>query len=138
MSWVMASMATLGALKGGANEKKNERLNKFRAEALRYQPWTKMADPGMADLPGVFDSALQGVATGAMAKNLMGKDPSTLGTGMETGQNIGGMVGAASSPMPPMSAMPKPPTLFNEDLMAQEMGLKDLNRFNPYSQMPVR
>ena len=61
-----------GLLKGMANEKKMERHNKYRAEALKYSPWTGMGDPGEMNLPGTMESLFQGGAMGAMTGNMMG------------------------------------------------------------------
>ena len=66
MSWVVVGIAGAGALQGMANEKKNKRQHEFRAEALRYSPWTGMGDPGVQEAPGMLESALKGAAMGSM------------------------------------------------------------------------
>lgn len=68
---ILGSML-LGAVKGKRNEDFNERQNKFRAEAIRYSPWTKMGDPGASNQPGMFESMASGAATGAMLGSMLG------------------------------------------------------------------
>mgnify|MGYP000570708014 CR=1 FL=1 len=72
MSWVIAGMAGLGVLQGAANQKKMERHNKYRAEAIKYSPWTGMGDPGEMNLPDAMQMGLQGAATGAALGNIGG------------------------------------------------------------------
>lgn len=63
--------AGLGALKGMQNQKRMKEHNKYRKAAMAYSPWTGMSDPGEMNLPGVFESALQMGATGAMLGSMI-------------------------------------------------------------------
>ena len=94
MSWVIAGMATLGVLQGAANQKKMERQNQYRAEALKYSPWTGMGDPGEKNLPDALQSGLQGAAMGASMGNLFGGSPGAAGAGQGT---AGGAYGTGMS-----------------------------------------
>lgn len=90
MSWVIAGMAGLGVLQGAANQKKMERHNKYRAEAIKYSPWTGMGDPGEMNLPDSLQMGLQGAAQGAMLGNAMGAgggSPGAMGAGTTTAMN---------------------------------------------------
>lgn len=94
MSWVIAGMAGLGLLQGMANQKKMERHNQYRAEALKYSPWTGMGDPGEKNLPDALQSALSGAAMGASMGNLFGGSPGAAGAGQAT---AGGAYGTGMS-----------------------------------------
>lgn len=58
--------AATGVGKGVANQAANERARKQRAATIRYSPWTGMGDPGMVEKPGMFESVVGGLGTGAM------------------------------------------------------------------------
>jgi hypothetical protein len=90
MSWVIAGMAALGVMQGAANQKKMERQNKYRAEAIKYSPWTGMGDPGEKELPDALSSGIQGAATGAMLGNAMGGSAGSMkGTQAAASSNMG-------------------------------------------------
>jgi len=91
MSWVIAGMAGLGLLQGMANQKKMERQNRYRAEAIAYSPWTGMGDPGEKNLPDALQSGLQGAAMGAALGNLFGGSPGATGTATAGGSYGTGM-----------------------------------------------
>lgn len=92
MSWVIAGMAGAGLLKGMANQKKMDRHNQYRAEAIKYSPWTGMGDPGAMQLPDAFESALQGAGTGAMlGGSFGGSGGAAKGTAMAGEPTMGGM-----------------------------------------------
>lgn len=93
MSWVIAGMAGLGVLQGMANQKKMERQNAYRAEAIKYSPWTGMGDPGEKELPDALQSGIQGAATGAMLGNAMGGSAGAKGTQVAASSNAGSGVG---------------------------------------------
>ena len=91
MSWVIAGMAGLGLLQGMANQKKMERHNQYRAEALKYSPWTGIGDPGEKNLPDALQSGLQGAAMGASLGNLFGGSPGAAGQATAGGSYGTGM-----------------------------------------------
>lgn len=103
MSWIIAGVAAMGVLQGAANQKKMERQNQYRAEAIRYSPWTGMGDPGVQELPGAFELGLKGAATGAMASNAFG----------------GGGGGAATQGAQTTSMNSATPELYNPYMMMQ-------------------
>jgi len=76
---VVLGLAGLGLLQGMANQKKMERHNQYRAEAIKYSPWTGMGDPGEKNLPDALQSGLQGAAMGAIMGNLFGGSPGAAG-----------------------------------------------------------
>jgi hypothetical protein len=99
MSWVAVGLGTAGLLQGMANQKKMERHDAYRAEALRYSPWTGMGDPGEKNLPDAFQSGLQGAAMGASLGNLFGKTGTTVTPPQDTSalsKGTPGALGAAS------------------------------------------
>lgn len=102
MSWIIAGMAAAGALQGAANQKKMERHNQYRAEAIKYSPWTGMGDPGEKNLPDALQSALQGASMGAMVSGGMGKGGGEAAQGkMMAGEPaMGGMGGGMGGQMP--------------------------------------
>lgn len=90
-----------GLLKGAANDKKMERHNKYRAEAIKYSPWTGMSDPGELNLPGTMESVLQGGAMGAMTGNLFGgAGAAAPSTASALSSGTPGALGAASGANP--------------------------------------
>lgn len=72
MSWVVVGVAAVGMLQGAANQKQNKRNQEYRAETIKYSPWTGMGDPGAEEKPGALEMGLQGAAMGASAKGMMG------------------------------------------------------------------
>lgn len=100
MSWVIAGMAGLGLLQGMANQKKAERHNKYRAEAIKYSPWTGMGDPGEKEAPDALQSALSGAAMGAALGNIGGGSAGAAGAGQQTSAMSFG-TGAGQSAMTP-------------------------------------
>lgn len=94
MSWIIAGMAAAGALQGAANQKKMERHNQYRAEAIKYSPWTGMGDPGEKNLPDTLQSALQGASMGAMVSGGMGKGGEAAQGKMMAGEPTAGGMGA--------------------------------------------
>lgn len=84
---VVLGLAGLGLLQGMANQKKMERHNKYRAEAIKYSPWTGMGDPGEKNLPDALQSGLSGAAMGAVLGNIGG---GSAGAADKTGQTTAG------------------------------------------------
>lgn len=127
MSWVIAGMAGLGLLQGAANQKKMERQNQYRAEAIKYSPWTGMGDPGTKELPDALQMGLQGAAMGAMMGNAMGGG----GGGGGTTTGSAGAMGAANK-MDYQGAN----YLGGQDMSAQ-LGARygSENIYNPYTLM---
>jgi hypothetical protein len=69
----MALGAAAGAGKHFLVDKPNQKKSaELSAEIMRYSPWTGMQAPGIKYAPGLFSSALQGGAMGAMAGQAMG------------------------------------------------------------------
>lgn len=79
MSWVAVGLGGAGLLQGLGNEKKEGRHNQYRAEAIRYSPWTGMGDPGALNLPGGLEMALKGAGAGAMIGGMMGGEKDLAG-----------------------------------------------------------
>lgn len=91
---VVLGLAGLGLLQGMANQKKMERHNQYRSEAIKYSPWTGMGDPGEKNLPDALQSGLSGAAMGASMGNLFGGAPGAEGAGQAT---AGGAYGTGMS-----------------------------------------
>lgn len=89
MSWVVVGVAAVGMLQGAANQKQNKRNQEYRAETIKYSPWTGMGDPGAEEKPGALEMGLQGAAMGASAKGMMGggQQGMQLGQGTPTTMN---------------------------------------------------
>lgn len=106
MSWVVVGVAAAGALQGAANEKKNKRQHEYRAEAIKYSPWTGMGDPGVQEAPGMLESALKGAAMGSMIGGAGGGKGLELGAGQSTAnmgnQAMGGSAALGTTGMSPI------------------------------------
>ena len=132
---VVLGLAGLGLLQGMANQKKMERHNQYRAEAIKYSPWTGMGDPGEKELPDALQSGLSGAAMGAALGNIGGgtgtTTPNTSSTAMG---GTPGAIGAASGANA---------SVYGNNLQYANMlggvdyarGLGDV--YNPYSNMTM-
>lgn len=96
---VVLGLAGLGLLQGMANQKKMERHNQYRAEAIKYSPWTGMGDPGEKNLPDALQSGLSGAAMGAALGNIGGGSAGAAGAGQATaGEAYGTGMGQTMTP----------------------------------------
>lgn len=72
MSWVIAGMSALGALKSHNQQQQAKKQDKFRKAAITYSPWTGMGDPGGMIAPDLLSGAAEGAASGALLSGALG------------------------------------------------------------------